>query len=473
MDQARARGAGGFMKKSARLAAILVCAFFIVRPVFSAPVTRLVVPDSLVAPVPPVLPDRPGPPDLLASPSPQATFESVVAELKSGDKATRLRAVRLLKDAAYPEAAIPLAALVTDRDDEVQIEAIAAELNIFLAQRIVTRRRVGLVIEVRNKIAADAAFSQGPLAIGARPVPAAVLTALRTAARDTHPLVAVESLYAFGTLAIEPTGPARRALLRETAPDLASMIGAANLEYRYAAIRVIGRVFERRAEDDPVEAVVGDAVVSALNDNDRGIRGAAMQALGAMRYERAVAALTEQFQYFGRGELAEAALEALARIAHPASTPLFVTALGAKQNALKAFAIEGLARVGDGTRRAGIETAIAGDNDERLLLAAAFAAVLLSDAPLDPLVDALRKPRVAVQARQYLIEIARGRTSAFARHAQDPDVQIRVGVADALGLAGDPAGLPIVEAMQRDRDQQVVQAAERAVARLSGPRRDQ
>ena len=40
-----------------------------------------------------------------------------------------------------------------------------------------------------------------------------------------------------------------------------------------------------------------------------------------------------------------------------------------------------------------------------------------------------------------------------------------------LGIAGDLAGLPIVESMIRDRDPQVVRAAERAVARLQAIRR--
>jgi HEAT repeat protein len=402
--------------------------------------------------------------------SAQVTFESVVAELKSGDVATRLRAVRLLKDAAYPEAAIPLAALVTDVDDEVQLEAIAAELNIFLSEKIVTRKRVGLVIEVRNKIAADLAFSRGPRAIGARPVPGAVLAALRTAARDAHPQIALESLYALGTLATEPSGGRRRTMLREIGPDLAAMAGARTPEFRYAAIRVIGRLFERRAEDGPIDPMLGDALVSVLNDNDRGIRGVAMQALGAARYERAIAALTEQFQYFGRGELAAAALEALARIGHPSSTPIFAAELAKGRDAFKALAIDGLARVGDRARHASIEKALAGDRNDRVLLAASFASVTLADAPIAPLVQALRKPKLAAEARQYLIEIASGRSPAFISHSQDPDILIRAGVADVLGLAGDPAALSIVEPMQRDRDPEVALAAERAVARLNALR---
>lgn len=259
-------------------------------------------------------------------------------------------------------------------------------------------------------------------------------------------------------------------MLRETGSDLAAMAGAAILEFRYAAIRVIGRVFERRPDDGPVDPVIGDAVVTALNVNDRSIRAAAMQALGAIRYERAIAALTEQFRHFGRSELGDAALEALARIAHPSSALLFATELAGTHDRFKAFAIEGLARIGDSARRSSIETALKGERDDRVLLAASFSAVMLADESLDPLVGALRKPKLALQARQYLVEVVRGRSSALARHAQDPDVLIRVGVADVLGLAGDPAALPIVEGMQRDRDQQVALAAERAVARLNAIR---
>jgi HEAT repeat protein len=398
-------------------------------------------------------------------------FEQVSQELSSPDPGTRLRAVLLLKDAAYPEAAVPLATLITDLYDDVQLEAIAAELNIFLAERVITRKRVGLVIEVRNKVAAEAAFTQGALAIGPRPVPSEVLTALRTAVHDTNPRVAVEALYAFGALAVEPGGARRRDLLRTSGPDLVSMVGVANPTVRYAAARVIGRVFERRAPDDPIDMTVGDAIVAVLNDNDRNIRGAAMQTLGAMGYERAVQALTEQFQYFGRGDLAEGALDAIARIAHPASINLLMTQLASKHASQKAIAIEGLARIGDRSRFGSIESAMAGETSDDVLLAGNFAAVVLGNRPIDPLAEGLRRPRQADQVRRYLIEVAPGRTGAFARFVQDPDSAIRAGIADVLGLAGDLAALPLVESLLRDRDPQVVLAAERAVARLQAIRR--
>lgn len=402
--------------------------------------------------------------------APQIPFEQATRDLASSDPNARLRAAQLLKAAAYPEAAVPLAPLVTDPEDEVQAEAIAAELNIFLAKKIVPRRRVGLVIEVRSKIAADAAFSGGPLALGPRPVPREVLAALLTATRDDNPRIALEAVYAFGTLAVAPAGAERRELLRTSGPVLAAMIGASDRGVRYAALRVMGRVFARRADDGTVEPTVGDAIVGALNDDDRGVRVAAMDALGAMRYDRAVQALTELFQYYGKGDLAEGALDALAHIAHPSSSALLEAALASRNDTFKISAIEGLARLGDRAKLADIQGTIGRTTSEAVLLAGSFASVMLSNAPVDPVVEALVRPALRDRAWQYVVELAPGRTSVFTRHTQDPDERIRLDVADALGMAGDPAALPVVEPLLRDRDPQVALAAQRAVARLRGGR---
>ena len=65
-----------------------------------------------------------------------------------------------------------------------------------------------------------------------------------------------------------------------------------------------------------------------------------------MRYERAVQGLTDLYQYHRRGQVAEASLDALARIGHGGSAPLFRAALAGKSGTLKGTAVEGLARLG-------------------------------------------------------------------------------------------------------------------------------
>jgi HEAT repeat protein len=396
----------------------------------------------------------------------QVPFEDAVRALASPEAGDRLRAVRLLREAAYPEAALPLVPLIADPEDAIQNEAIAAELNIFLGEPVATRRRVGLIVEVRAKVAAEAAFAAGPLALGPNAVPVPVIAALRAAARDTHPSVALEALYAFGVLAVEPAGAVRRDLLRESAPELAPLLGLPDAAFRASALQVIGRVFARRAGDGPVDQTMGDAVIVALNDNDRRVRLAAMDALGTMRYERAVQALVDQYQFYGRGDLAEAALAALARIGHRAASPLMSAALTTRSRPVKQVGIEGLARMGDAAAVTTIQAALAGDSTPELLLAAAFASAQLANGNIDEIVNAMTRTRLRDQARGYLVEIAPGRTGAFARQARDPDPSVRADVVDVLGLAGDPAALPIVEPLERDPDPRVARAAARAAARL-------
>jgi HEAT repeat protein len=400
----------------------------------------------------------------------QVPFERAVQDLSSSNASTRFRAAQLLKEAAYPEAAVPLAKAVTDPIDEVQLEAIAGEVNIFLADKIVARKRVGFLIEVRTPIQAEAAFSVGPLALGPRSVPPEVLTALRAAGRDNNPRVALEALYAFGALSSEPSGAARRELLRMSGLDLAAMIGMPDPSMRFAALRVIGRLFARRAEDDGVDPsliqAVGDGVITALNDKDRVVRSAAIDALGSMHYQRGLQALTDLFKYYGNGELALAALDAIARIGHASSASLLTSALASKDATMKMLAIEGLVRIGDASNLSAIDATARGERNEAMLLAVSFADVTLSNATVDHITEALLKPKLHDQALQYLVELSASHRSAFARSLQDPDPRIRAAVVDALGLALDPAALPTVQPITRDPNPQVAKAAERAVARL-------
>jgi HEAT repeat protein len=402
--------------------------------------------------------------------SAQIPFEQLTSDLASKDPSVRIRAIRLLRDAAYPEAALPLAQLVVDANDQVQLEAIAAEMSLFLTEEVVTRKRVGLVVEVRNSSGARAAFDLGPLAIGPRQVPLEALVALRTAARDPTPRVALEALYGFGTLGVDPAGAARRELLRIAGPDLAALATAPDSALKLAAIQVIGRLFEVRPQDDAVPEVVGDAVVAAANENDRAIRGAGMQAIGALRYQRGLKALTDLLQFYGRGTLAESALDAIARIAHPSSGAILETELASKSSGMKVSAIEGLARIGDSSKAPDIRSALVGEKDDAVMLASTFASARLSDGLLDPIAEALRRPNLASQAKQYLAELSYGRSGLISRYAQDPDPLIRAGIADSLAVAYDPAALPIVEALTQDREPKVALAAARAVSRLTRSR---
>jgi len=396
----------------------------------------------------------------------QVPLETAVADLKSPDRETRLRAVRLLKEAGRPESVRPLVPLIGDADDEIQFEAIGAELNAFLAEKIVSKRRVGGVFEVRNRVVAEAAFSAGPFALGADQVPLELMSALSSTVPDGNAYVGLEALYAFGALAPNAAPRELRDLLVSAAPEFAAFLGASEAVQRVAALRVIGRVYARQPSEPPTPAVVGDAIVTALNDQDRLVRSAASAALGTIRYERGVQALLELFQHYRRGVIAEELLDALARIGHSAAKPVLVAALENGSTALKRAAIEGLARLSDGAALAAAEESLNRDRTDSVRLARAFAAAWLGRGGLDEVVAALPRTALRDQALGYLIELAPGRAAAFGRHAQNPDAGIRRDIADALGVSRDQAARPIVDALARDPDPRVSQAAARAVTRL-------
>ena len=387
----------------------------------------------------------------------QVPYAQVVAGLSSADPKVRLHSAALLKESPYVEAAIPLARLISDQDNAVQLEAIAAEISIFTTGK-------------GGAKAAQAVFDAGTLALGPAPVPPVVLLTLRLATRDDSPKVGLEALYAFGALGGQSTGADRRDLQQASLNDLKALLGLPDPAVRLAAVRVIGRLYERRPGDAPVDEGLGDLVIAAVNGNDRAMKIAAMDALGALRETRAVEGLTELFQFYGKGDLAEAALAALARIGHRSSAPLFLLQLSSKSTPLKVLAIEGLARTGDASHIAAIQAALKRERDDRVASASYFASAMLSNGPIEQLVDALNRPKSHDVAREYLAEIAPGRVSQLSRYVQDPSPRMRTDVADIVFLSGDPQGVRVVAPLLTDQDKQVAMAAERATMRLKTDR---
>ena len=253
------------------------------------------------------------------------------------------------------------------------------------------------------------------------------------------------------------------------------MVGVADPALRYAAVRVIGRVF------DEAGAGRADRRDGRRRDDHRAQRrrsrgqAAAMQTLGAMRYERAVQALTELFQYFGRGELAEAALDAMARIAHPASIARPDGAAGGEERgAARALRSKVSARIGDRSRRlASIEIG-AGRRDQRRRAAGrVFAAAMLGNGPIDPIAEALTGAEAARSRRGSISSRwRRDASGAFARICRIRTRDRVEASSMCSGSSGDLAALPLVESLLSDRDPQVAarpSAPSRVYRRSGGP----
>jgi HEAT repeat protein len=241
------------------------------------------------------------------------------------------------------------------------------------------------------------------------------------------------------------------------------------VDTRTAALRVAGRVYARQSGDPAVEPIVGDAVIAALNDKNADVKTAAMQALGSMKNDRAAQGLTDLFQYYKKGNLAQVALGALAQVGSPASVPVFATQLSASMP-FRVLAIEGIARAGDASKAKDIDAALEGGRSDTLNLAGWFASARLSKGPIDQIVEALARPALHDQAFGYLVELAPGRVRDLMQGAQDPDPRLRADLADALGLSGDPAAMPALASMPKDADPKAALAVARASRRLNSSR---
>lgn len=378
----------------------------------------------------------------------QMRFDDVVRNLRNPDAKVRTSAIRLLRETQYPEAVVPMAPLVNDPIDQIQLEAIAAELSFFMVEKVPDRKRLGFLVEVRNRGGAAGAFDMGPLAVWPKPAPPELIQALLKAVDDENARVRLEAIYAIGVVGKANPADAEAGLIKA--------LDHYDAAVRAAAARVIGRLQVKST---------GDALIKAVNDSNREVRYAAMRALGETREQRAVQALTEQLTYYGKGEGAWSALEALARIGLPSSAPVFAAQLTNKDPFMRRAAAEGLGRAGDSEHVSALETGAGNDPSAMTRAAMAFALQKLGRNYVTRMVDFLDSDDMVLQVQGYLVELGAAIERDLVPRLQEPDEVIRARVAEVLGEIGSDASLAALQGL-KDRDQHVMQAAQRAVERI-------
>ncbi len=380
----------------------------------------------------------------------QVRFDDVVRNLRNPDPNIRIDALRLLREARHPEAIVPIAALINDPVDQIQLEAIATELSFFMAEDVSPRKRVGFVLEKRSAGHAAAAFEAGPLAALPRAVPPDVIRGLLQAADDEQGKVRIEAIYALGVIA-RPPFPS------EFEAPLIKVLDHFDPSMRAAAAHVIGRL---------QVAAAGDALIRAINDSNAAVRYASMRSLGYLRDERAVQALTDQLAFYGRGEGAWSALDALARIGHASSVPVFKARLTDKDPNLRRAAAEGLARSGDTSEIGALEVAIGMEPSDTVRAAIAFALQKSGRNYVSRMADAMDSAKMAPQVAEYFIELGPAIVPALLPHLQDPDAAIRGNIAQVLGAIGGEGALAALQPLTQDKDREVARAATRAIERI-------
>jgi len=380
----------------------------------------------------------------------QLRFDDVVRNLRNPDPKVRMSAIQLLRDAKYPEAVAPIAPLVVDPIDDIQIEAIAAELSLFLEQDVRSKRMVGFVVEKRSSALARSAFDLGPHVVWPRAVPEELITSLLKAVDDENKKVRLEAIYAIGVIARMPLTAAQTEQMRKSLDHYDPAI-------RAGAAQVIGRI---------KAAGMGDALLKAVNDSQPEVRNAAMRALGALKDDRAVQALSEQLAFYRKGEAAWSALDGLAQIGSKATIPVFRERLADKDPFIRRAAAEGLGRAGDAESLDALDRLANTDEALAVRMAAVFAETRLGRANAGRIIDMMSTPKAATQGEGYLVELGPAVIPTALPRLQEPDAEVRESIADVLGAVGDATALPALEAATKDRDGSVAAAAKRAIARI-------
>ncbi len=317
-------------------------------------------------------------------------------------------------------------------------------------------RRKGLKVRPTSRLTVPAQriYDLGPFGLIPQPVPVELTNGLAQSMFDTNPRVRLESVYALGVMARPPldgyAADALPRLLQDPVEDI-----------RVAAARVIGGLRVTTA---------GDALVAALNDKSTPVATAAMRALGDIKAWQSLQALTDQFTHYnGKGPRAEAAFDALARIAHVSSQPLFTAQLTSSSANLRRLAAEGLARSGNPEAAQQAGHALAKDKETDVLLAGAFAAVVGSgqaSGGVTTLVSALDNGAHHEQAMAYLVELGPRAVPGLDQALASTDPATRERATLVLGFIGGEDALVLLERARGDSDLRVVRAAERAIARL-------
>jgi HEAT repeat protein len=296
--------------------------------------------------------------------------------------------------------------------------------------------------------------------------------------RDDNPRIRLDAMNLFGLLAPLAGAPGTSAI-RSGVSWTIEALRRGDITTQIAAAAVAGRAQQSCGvipEDQPsgqVCAELGNVLIEAVNSRDPRVRRAAMQALGYLRYAAAAQALADQLSYYERGPDAEAALEAMARIGHPASGEIFKRQLANSNATMRRLAVEGLARAAEPEDMPELDRAGSAERSNTVLLALHFAAVQMhargkstSPAAPDQLVEALSDSSLRPLALQYLLELSPSIAPAIANFLRHDDEETRRLVAEVLGFSRDSTIVPALEAATKDPDAGTASAARLAIERI-------
>jgi HEAT repeat protein len=370
------------------------------------------------------------------------------------DLSVRIEAAKALVEIGGPKTVDPLLIAARDNDPEIQIRATDGLVNVYLPGYSKTGMS-GTLQRVGNSIKGKFSDNNDQVIDAFVQVRPEVIEALGKLAR--------------GGASIEARGNAARAVgvLRGRAaiPDLVEALHSKDDPVMYEALVALQKI------RDPSAASKIAFLLRDLNDQ---IQIAALETTGILLNREAAPDVRDALEHARTIKVRRAAMTALAMLGDPGDHATFLRDLNDKDEALRAAAAEGLARLKNTGDRTVVDKAFVDERKMNARLADAFALVAIGNldtgefSPLRYLVNTLNLRSNRAVAAAYLTELARDQKVRQAiyplltRATKDEKIQMSM----VLARSGDRDSIPFLETASVDPDSDVAQEGIRSLRTL-------
>ncbi len=384
----------------------------------------------------------------------QEAIPKIAPYLADQDLSVRIEAVKALVEIGGPRTVDPLVQAARDNDPEMQIRATDGLVNAYLPGYS-KNGMSGTLQRVGNSIRGKFTDTNDKVIDNFVQVRPEVIEVLGKLAR--------------GGASIESRANAARAVgvLRGQAaiPDLVEALHSKDDQVMYEALVAIEKI------RDPSAA---PKIAFLLRDLDDKIQIAALETTGILRNKEAAPDVRDAMEHARNIKVRRAAMTTLAMIGDAGDHATFLRDLNDKDDAIRAAAAEGLARVKDSADRPVVEKAFGEEKKMNPRLADAFALVSLGAldtgefSPLRYLFNTLNQRIYRGVAVAYLTEVCRDpkvrQTIYPMLTGATKDEKIQMSM--VLARSGERDSVPFLENLSTDPDNDVAQEGIRSLRTL-------
>lgn len=366
----------------------------------------------------------------------------------------RVEAVKAIVALGTQRSLEPLVQATRDNDAEIQLRATDGLVNFYLPGYVdtgfsATLRRAGKAIRGRWTDTNDQVID--PF-IQVRPE---VIDALGKLARGGMDMtVRANAARAVGVL----RG-------RAAIPDLIEALRSKDDRVLYESLVALQKI------RDPGAA---EKIAFLLRDFNEKVQIAAIETTGLLQNKEALPRLREALGRARSAAVRRAALTAIAMLPDPSSRDLYSQYFNDKDDAMRAAAAEGFARLKNPADLPAIEKAFSQERKTNARLSQAFAMVSLGKKELSEfsalqyLINTLNSRSWRGVAQPFLVELTRDAEvrQAVYRAVPGGTRDEKMLLAQVLARSGDRDTVPVLEQLSRDTDLEVAQAGLRALRTL-------